>query len=1004
MKQPQRMVLVCVTLLLTGFAARAADRKVNLNVGWRFVKADPAGAEALAFDDSKWQTVSTPHTYNDVDTFDDWSPAGHKGEMNQWGGKTWYRKHIAVPAEWKDKTVIIEFEAIRQVADVYCNGIKVGRCENGFVPFGADLTKHLKFGENNVIAVACDNTFNKDSEGNGRSIWDHYGGGAKFPWNNPHWHPAHGGIYRNVYLHVSDKLHLTQPLYNNMETVGTYAYAIDPSRKSTGVGIEAEVANDSGSTQNFAVRSTLKDHTGKTIMTTEKQASLKSGERAVVKTEGTLDNPQLWEPGYPYLYRLVTEIVRDGVVVDSNEISFGVRWVSLSAETGFSINDRCVKLQGWGMKSVDGWPGLGAANPEWMHYYTLQKITDAGGNFVRWGHTAGGPIHLRASDQLGIITMQPGVDGESDISGHAWDVRLMAWRDVVIYYRNNPSLIVWEGGNQSVSEEHVKALKSIVTTYDPHGGRVYGHRRANNIVKPYSDLSISTEGSGYLSSLPTIEGEYNREESPRRVWDRQTPPYENWHAKGTYDLTAEQFAINQLYHYQKIAPRNHCGGANWIFVDSTSGGRVDSEVTRTSGEMDAMRLPKEAYHVCRVLFTDEPDIHVIGHWNYPKGTVKDVNVVGDCDEIALLVNGKEIGRKRSSTNDPGIEKKGKGKGKGKDVRTHPMLFTFAKVAWQPGTLEAIGYKNGKEIDRHVLKTAGPAETLKLTPMTGPGGLQADGSDVVVFDVEAIDKDGNRCPTFVGRVDFEMSGPGVWRGGYNSGKIKSTNNTYLDLESGINRVIIRSTSSPGTITLKAISQGLKPAMIAVESLPFPVKGGIADTLPVIPPQGTLIPLPPPVKTQTGGGETVKNVPLSSKLLEDVSYSGPAGKALVQKIRKGGRMFTDHTQTLPDLPAFLSEGEYIQLPNRDWNYSAVDLLQFNVKTDATVYVAHDAAIGQKMKWLADDFRDTGKTLVSGKHTWQLFSRKVKGGDSVLLGSNTEDQGNKRWMMTVFIVPDK
>ncbi|MBF0196585.1 MAG: DUF4982 domain-containing protein [Planctomycetes bacterium] len=1003
--------LLAAVLLMSLIGSVGAADKLNFNVDWKFIRDNVAGADAPSFDHSSWKTVSCPHTYNDTDTFDNFSPEGHRGEMDQWGGKTWYRKSFDIPADWDGKTVIIEFEAVRQFAEVYCNGVKVAHCENGFVPFGADLSKHLKPGEKNIIAVACDNSFVKDSDfgGDRKKVWHHFAGGAKLPWNNPHWHPAHGGIYRNVFLHVSGPLYLTQPLYNNMETVGTYAYALNPSRKKADVGVEAEIKNATGSTQNFTIRNKVIDRNGNTVLTMESKKSLKAGAKAIVRNGGVLTKPQLWEPKHPYIYSVKTEIVQNGKVIDSNIVPFGIRWIEMSTDWGFAINDRQLKLQGWGIKSVDGWPGLGAANPDWMHYYTLEQVTNAGANFVRWGHTNGGPIHLRAADQLGIITMQPGVDGEGDCEGHAWDIRLAAWRDVVVYFRNNPSLLFWEGGNQSTSAEHTKLLREVVTTFDPNGGRAYGHRRANNVVRPYSNMSISTEGSGYIKSLPTVEGEYNREESPRRVWDRHTPPYKNWHAKGSYDLSAEQYAINQLYHYEKISRLSHGGGANWIFVDSTSGGRVDSEVTRTSGEMDAMRLPKEAYHTSRVIFTDEADIHVVGHWNYPKGTVKDIHVVADCDEVSLALNGKEIGRKKAKAEFKKPKRKKKKKGSANaaiEGWEHPMLFTFPKVAWNAGQLVAVGYKDGKEIGTHSVKTVGKAVSLKLTPLTGPNGLIANGSDAVVFDVEALDKDGKRCPTFIGRCDFEMKGPGVWRGGYNSGKEHSTNKNYLDLEAGINRVIIRSTSKPGSIQLKATSEGLQPASITVNSKAIGVAGGIATLMPPIPVQSDFKPLalPLPLTSVMAAQKADNNEPEhTSALIEDLSYSGPSGETQIAVIESKGAMFTDHDIKYSKLPKCLSVGEQILFPNSEWNYSAVDLLQFNVQKDSTVYVAHDTRLTNKMEWL-QQYEDTKEKLSIGNHAWQLLKKNVKAGESVLMGSNTETKGEKRWMMTVFVIPNK
>src|SRR4051812_29309987 len=166
------LLLVAVTLLFTcasvsessaasaAAAAGAGGRQVlNFNPDWRFIKADVAGAQAAAFDDSMWTIVSTPHTFNDVDTFDNWSTPGHRGEQIQWSGRTWYRKAFQAPTAWRGKKVFIEFEAVRQVAEVYLNGTLLGVHKTGFTPFGFDLTPHLRIGERNVIAVMADNRF-----------------------------------------------------------------------------------------------------------------------------------------------------------------------------------------------------------------------------------------------------------------------------------------------------------------------------------------------------------------------------------------------------------------------------------------------------------------------------------------------------------------------------------------------------------------------------------------------------------------------------------------------------------------------------------------------------------------------------------------------------------------------------------------------------------------------------------------------------------------------------
>src|SRR5579871_5209286 len=147
------------------FPAAAQRLTLNFNPDWKFIKADPAEAQASAFDDAGWTNVSAPHTYNDVDTFDHWSIRGHHGEQNQWGGRTWYRKTFTLPQAYEGKKIYIEFEAVRQVAEVYLNGKLLGTSKTGFIPFGFDLTPHVQFGKPNVLAIMCDNRFMKDPIG-----------------------------------------------------------------------------------------------------------------------------------------------------------------------------------------------------------------------------------------------------------------------------------------------------------------------------------------------------------------------------------------------------------------------------------------------------------------------------------------------------------------------------------------------------------------------------------------------------------------------------------------------------------------------------------------------------------------------------------------------------------------------------------------------------------------------------------------------------------------------
>lgn len=978
------------TLWLRHLQPGAGRVVANFNPDWRFIKTDPAGAAAPGFDDAGWEKVSTPHTFNDTDTFDNWSTPGHRGEQIQWNGRTWYRKTFTAPAGWSGRKVFLEFEAVRQVAEVYLNGQLLGTAKGGFTPFGFDLTRHLKPGAANVLAVRVDNRFMKDpmdpaisaqaatdekthpnlaklskllQESIPAALADLQA--DQIPWNNPHWHPAHGGIYRNVRLIVTDPLHVTLPLYSFLETAGPYAYATDITEKSARVGLSIPVRNEHPTALAVVVQATVFDAHEQPVLSFFEKQTAPAGATLELKFSGLLSSPRLWEPAYPHLYRVAITVSTAGRIVDTVEIPFGVRAIRWDANAGLFLNGAHLKLQGWGQKPTNEWPGLGSAQPDWLHFYTAQLMRAAGGNFVRWGHTPAGPAQITAGDRLGIIAVQPGGDGEHDTIGAAWTLRAADFRDAIIYFRNHPSVFIWEGGNQKVTRAHAAELRALMDKYDPQGGRAFAFRRADAITAEFMDVGIGTEGGREIARLPVVEGEYNREESPRRVWDAASPPNFGYpEAKGqTYQLTSEQFAVNQIGHYvKKLGAENHAGGANWIFSDSTSGGRVAVEVARTSGEVDGVRLPKEAYYVTAAMFRDDPQVHIIGHWTYPANTKKSVFVASNGDEVELFLNGRSLGL---------------------GLRSDQYLFTFADVAFVAGELKAVASRAGKIIATATKHTVGAPVALRLTALTGPGGLHADGADIALFDVEAVDAKGDRVPTFQQRVDFEFSGPGTWRGGYNSGKINSINNAYLDLEAGINRVAIRAGRTPGKLTLTARSEGLTAAKASVDSQ---ASSGALPGIPLVVlaerPVRTIV--APPVPGVRAAGPV-----MLGKFIKTLNYTAPYASIVHVEMgaRDGQNAYVNIDSPFSALPAALRGADWVQADNRDALYSAVDLMELAVAGDTVVWIAHDNRL-PRPTWLTKQFQATEMSVTVDGRKMDLFRRDTKSNESLTLGANTEN----------------
>ncbi|GAL88690.1 beta-galactosidase [Jejuia pallidilutea] len=770
-----------------------------------------------------------------------------------------------------------------------------------------------------------------------------------------------------------DPLHVTLPLYDNLETVGTYVYTDNTSEKSADVTVEAEIQNEYSQNKNLTLVTQIVDNDGAVVAQSFKDVAIPSGQKLKVATTTNVQNPQLWYTRNPYMYKVVTGIKESDKVVDTYESPLGIRNFEFNKDTGFSINGEHVKLHGWGQKPTNAWVGLGAALPDWLRDFTFKLMDDAGGNFIRWGHCAGSPAEVDMGDKYGFVTLMPGVSGESEDEGETWDIRYKAFKDLIVYYRNHPSIFIWEGGNWAESEAHYKEILNAIETFDPKGKRLMGNRRADvkNDSDGYVSIEIGTEGwEREYPDLPIIESEYNREESPRRIWDKYSPDDNFWNhpniSKNTYKLSSEEFAVRQADHWwNKMGKKPyHSGGANWVFSDGPHGGRCPTEVTRASGEVDAVRLPKEAFYALKAMWRPEPQVHIVGHWNYTPETKKTIYVISNCASVKLYVNDKLIGTNNAPENG--------------------YVFKFDQVAWETGEIKAEAFIDSELKTTQTKETAGEPEALKLTPITGPKGWLADGSDIALIDIEVVDAQGRRCPLAKGRVDFTISGPAIWRGGYNSGNPNSTNNLYLDIEAGINRVAVRSTLEAGNVTITATKAGILDANLELNSMAFEIKNGLTTMLPQVY-ENVLSKEPLPAHTP----EMPKYVPgikNRSELFKKFSYTGDGKAMLRTNMHWGKKAYTDLEYNYTVLPKFLNGAEYVRTPNSDNRYWARDQLQFIAGKKMHIYVLHDDTVSRP-EFLLQDYNDTGDNVNMAGVSMSVFHRLAEEGESIIMAGNSD-----------------
>lgn len=789
----------------------------NFNPDWKLFVGDPADADAPGFDDASWKSVTLPRPWNEDEAF-------RKDIKDLSTGIAWYRKHFRLPDNAKGKKVFVEFEGVRFAGEVYLNGKFLGRHENGVTSFGFDLTEYLVPGEN-VIAVRTDNAWDYKEKATG----------AAFQWNDKNFNANYGGINKGVRLHITNKLYQTLPLHTTLQTTGTYVYAkdIDVQRRTATLIAETEVRNEFTEPKTFAYEVIVHDLNDKPVKTVRGETyTLQPNEAKIISASGKLSNLNFWSWGYGYLYTVRTNLKVNGQLIDSVKTRTGFRKTEFGNGL-FKLNDRTLQLKGYAQRTTNEWPALGNAVPPWVSDFSNRLMVESNANLVRWMHVTPWKQDVESCDRVGLLQAMPAGDAERDVEGRRWEQRKEVMRDAIIYNRNNPSIIFYESGNESISEQHMKEMKEIRDKYDPHGGRAIGSREMlDSRVAEYGGEMLYINKS---AKHPMWATEYSRDEGLRKYWDEFSPPY---HKDGDgplyrnapandYNRNQDSHAIENVirwFDYWVARPgtgrRVSSGGVNIIFSDTNTHYR-GAENYRRSGEVDAMRIPKDGFYAHQIMWdgwvdVERPRTHIIGHWNYASGVKKNVYVVSSAEKVELFINGSSRGFGEQNSR---------------------FLFTFKNIEWQPGEIRAVGYGSaGRKITEDGKKTAGPPVRVTVTPRVGPGGMIADGSDVALFNVEVVDKDGNRCPTALNLIDFTLTGPAEWRGGIAQGPGNYILSTSVPVEGGINRVIVRSTTKAGKIILSARSDGLGGSTSIIDSKPAASTGGLStsflsDGLPV-----------------------------------------------------------------------------------------------------------------------------------------------------------------------------
>lgn len=464
---------------------------------------------------------------------------------------------------------------------------------------GFDLTPYLNFTGENVIAVRTDNDWKYKERATG----------SRYQWNDNNFNVNYGGIPKNVWLHITDKLYQTLPLYSNLRTTGVYIYATDICTKSRKafVNAESEVRNEYDKSCNVSYEVCVYDYDGNWVSTFKSAPVIvKSKETVKLKAAKELENLHFWSWGYGYLYDVKTRLIVDNRIVDEVVTKTGFRKTRFSGGKIW-LNDRVLQMKGYAQRTSNEWPGVGISVPPWMSDYSNGLLIEHNANFFRWMHVTPWKQDVESCDRVGVIQVMPAGDAEKDAVGRWWGQRLELMRDAIIYFKNNPSILFYESGNESISREHMLEMIAIRDMYDPYGGRAIGSREMLDIRE--------AEWGGEMLYInksehhPMFATEYCRDEGLRKYWDEYSYPF---HKEGAgplyrgqdasaYNHNQDMFAVELIrrwYDYWRERPgtgrRVSSGGAKIIFSDTQTHSRGE-ENYRRSGVVDPLRIPKDGF-------------------------------------------------------------------------------------------------------------------------------------------------------------------------------------------------------------------------------------------------------------------------------------------------------------------------------------------------------------------------------------------------------------------------
>ena len=749
-----------------------------------FAKAGDRTATAahLQFDDRNWRPVNVPHDWAVELPFAAGTAAGTQDEEDRraaHGYKAlgrefpetsvgWYRRALTIPASDLGRRISIEFDGVFRDCVVFCNGYVVGRNEGGYAPFSIDLTDFMEYGAPNVIAVRVDAT---TGEG---------------------WFYEGAGIYRHVWLVKTAALHIPQ-----------WGVFVRPqlAAGSAELHISTEIVNDGPSLQRCRLRSRVVGPEGSAIGEVISEVpALEAGARTAVSQQYSLSAPRLWSLTSPQLYRLESLVEHDDRVVDATGTTFGVRSIEFDARRGVLLNGAAVKLKG--TCNHQDHAGVGSAVPDRLLEWRIERLKELGCNAYRTAHHPPAAELLEICDRLGMLVIDETRSMSSDAEALSQLERLIR-RD-----RNHPCVILWSLGNEEPHQATergariARTMKRLARQLDP--SRLCTYAKDQGFGAGVSQV-VDVLGFNYRTDqmeafhqrfpdLPILGSETGSTVCTRGIYRRDD-------ARGyvpAYDTDHPWWATTAQSWWAYVARRPYiAGGFVWTGFDyrgePTPFNRWPS-ISSHFGIMDTCGFPKDNYYYYRAQWRDEPVLHLLPHWNWQPGEKIDVWCHTNLDSVELLLNGRSLGR-----------------------RSVPRYgHAEWQVKYQPGVMEARGYREGKLILTTRRETTGAAASIVLEP--DRESLRADGMDLSVVAVKIVDQQGRTVPSADHEVSFSVQGPAALIGVGNGDPVSHEPDKAERRRAfnGLCMALVQAQRRSGEILVEASSPGLAAARMRLLS--------------------------------------------------------------------------------------------------------------------------------------------------------------------------------------------